>query len=199
MSFWKKPGKGKVAICVGHSRKINGRLDGGAVSVGGISEHAFNSLLASAIESELADMGHDVRVWKQYGGSGYSGAMRWLGGEIREWGADCAIELHFNSASPSARGHEWLYWDGSKKGKKLSDLIRGEYAATYPDFPDRGSKPVNMTSRGGGFCRYTHCPAVIAEPFFGSNERDWKVANTTKASIASAIADGIDYWLAGQK
>ena len=44
-----------VAICVGHSRHINGKRDGGAVSVGGVSEWTFNLDLAQEIDRILRE------------------------------------------------------------------------------------------------------------------------------------------------
>jgi len=41
------------------------------------------------------------------------------------------------------------------------------------------------------FLRGTHCPAVICEPFFGSNPGDWQTAKDKKTNIARAIAEGI--------
>jgi N-acetylmuramoyl-L-alanine amidase len=48
--------------------------------------------------------------------------------------------------------------------------------------------------RGGEFLKLTHCPAVIAEPFFGSNPQEWQTASSSVSAIAEAMATGIiDY------
>lgn len=39
--------------------------------------------------------------------------------------------------------------------------------------------------------RLTHCPAVICEPFFGTNHGDWLTAKAKQARIAKAMAEGI--------
>jgi N-acetylmuramoyl-L-alanine amidase len=55
--------------------------------------------------------------------------------------------------------------------------------------------PIKTTSqRGGQFLRGTHCPAVICEPFFGSNQAEWTYFAGHQQELAQVIADGIDDW-----
>lgn len=187
-----------VALCVGHSRKINGRRDGGASSVGAVSEWRYNCALADMIGAHLTRNRLRWFILDDYAGQGYAAAMRWVADQLAARGADVAVELHFNAASsPAARGHEWLYWHTSKAGKRLAESIEYEFRLQLPPnlIPDRGAKPVESFGRGSEFVRRTHCPAVIAEPFFGSNDDDWKLASTNQDKIAIAIANGIDEWL----
>lgn len=183
-----------IALCVGHSRQINGKTEGGAVSFGGVSEHAYNKELADLI---LADLGRDVGValWNRYEGNGYGAAISWLSGEIKKKDAVLAIELHFNCATGDARGAEWLYWHSSTKGKELASCIHSAFTKELPEIKDRGIKPRSSGDRGSDFLRATHCPAVICEPFFGDNKEDWRIAVTNKKEIAAAIANGIRSYL----
>jgi N-acetylmuramoyl-L-alanine amidase len=123
--------------------------------------------------------------------------MQWLAAHLAERGADAAIELHFNSAGESARGHEWLYWKTSKSGKRLADSLDYEMRLQFPPVihPARGIKPRNSLDRGAEFLRRPHCPAIIAEPFFGSNAEDWKLATLHKDKVAIAIANGLAEWV----
>lgn len=180
-----------VALCVGHSRKINGRIEGGAVSVGNVNEHTYNVELANMISALLSENRIDCHIIAEYEGVGYGNAQRWLADEIKCLGADLAIELHFNSASPEANGHEWLYYHSSTNGQRLARRLNEEMCYGLPAIKSRGAKPRFAGDRGTEFLRGTHCPAVIAEPFFGSNASDWKLAVEFKAKIARAIVSGI--------
>lgn len=184
----------KIAIGVGHSRKIKNRIDGGAVSVEGVNEWEYNRELAEKVEQELELLGHQVAIWDSYEGDGYESSMRWLADEIEEWGADAAIELHFNAATPDAHGHEWLYWHSSDLGMLLAASVNAKMIDEIPDLRIRGIKPKRSGDRGSAFLRFTHCPALITEPFFGSNGDDWQIAVSQKADIARVIADGVDQW-----
>ena len=181
-----------VAICVGHSRKINGHPEGGAVSVGGVSEWTYNKELAGMIRDILAQARVDSRIYSEYEGGWYGTAQRWLASVLRLDNATLAIELHFNcSDSPSATGHEWLYWGTSKSGKRLAECLSAEMCLSLPELKARGIKPKTASDRGAEFLKGTHCPAVIAESFFGSNTHDWEIAVSRKQSLARAIAQGI--------
>ena len=182
----------KVAICLGHSRKINGRIEGGAVSVAGVSEHKFNSELAPLILDHLSSFEIEAFIVSEYEGGGYTAAQKWLASYIKSRGATVAIELHFNSASPAATGHEWLFWASSANGRRLAKELDESMLEMFPDFKRRGVKALGSSDRGGEFLKLTHCPAVIAEPFFGSNHEDWReIGVNGKQNLAQAIAIGL--------
>lgn len=187
----------KVGICIGHSRKTNGRTEGGAVSVGEVNEHTYNSELAKLILDHLSEMGIEAFIVSEYQGSGYTDAQKWLASYLKSRGATLAIELHFNSSdSPSATGHEWLFWASSTKGRLLAKDLDASMLEMFPDFKQRGIKPKGPGDRGAEFLKLTHCPAVIAEPFFGSNPEDWELAVSRKDQIAQAIAIGLRHYRA---
>ena len=174
-----------IAICVGHSRQG----DSGASSVDGVVEYDYNCDLAYLISKKIRQ---DNRVYSVYDGKGYTSAMRSLSKRLKEDGVRFAVELHFNAASPQATGHEWLYWHSSRKGRILARSLRDSMEDTFPDFTSRGIKARAKGSRGAAFLRMTHCPASIAEPFFGTNESpDWEIATKQKDELAQSIAGGI--------
>jgi len=182
----------KVALCIGHSRRVGGRIEGGAISALGESEHAYWSVVAPMIAERLS---LPSIIVSRYGGSGYGAAMKWVAGHLRKERATVAIELHFNSSgSPASRGHEWLYWHRSPRGAALAGALQGRYAAAFPAAVDRGAKPILAGGRGAGFLRAVHCPAAVAEPFFGSNITEAAAAHANRAAIAGAIAAGIEAW-----
>jgi len=167
-----------IAICIGHSRMINGRYDGGAYSPHlQTNERDFNLHVATIMQAELKKRDIRSKVYSHYFGKGYGSAMQDIAAQIKEDKATVAIELHFNSATPSARGHEWLYWETSKNGKRLAESFEDAFSAIFPAIPSRGVKALGKTARGGLFLKNTHCPAMITEPFFGSNIADCKAIN----------------------
>lgn len=179
-----------IALCVGHSRSG----DNGAVSVDGTSEWTYNSDLAVLVQAELKSLGVKSFIIKKYEGSGYAAAMNWAAGEVKRRGGTLACELHFNAASsPVARGHEWLYYHSSPRGKAVAASLSKAFSEKIgaQNIPSRGIKPKRSGDRGALFLQKTHCPAVICEPFFGSNLKDWDFAVKNKPLVAAAIARGI--------
>jgi N-acetylmuramoyl-L-alanine amidase len=124
--------------------------------------------------------------------------MRYVADECRRLRAAAAIELHFNSGPPTARGHEWLYWHSSSKARSLAEGLRAEFEADFPELPARGAKARSPADRGAAFLRLVPCPAVIAEPFFGSNADDWTWAAAHRPQMALAMARALVSWR-GQK
>jgi len=177
-----------IAICVGHSRPG----DGGSVSTGGVDEHTFNSRLAAIVASRLTAMGQPCTVISAYQGASYGAAMLWLAGRMADLKATCCVELHFNdSDNAAANGHQWLYWHASDRSKGLATALSRRMQSAFPTAKARGLIPVTMQDRGGDFCRSTPCPAVICEPFFGSNAVEWALYSTHQDRLAQVIADAL--------
>jgi len=172
-----------IALCVGHSR----RNDRGAVSAGNVTEWVFNRDVANLTRDDLAAAGVEALVYSVYPRSSYGAAIRWLATELRKDGVDAAVELHFNSAHPSAHGYEYLHWATSTGGKALASALHSAHKAAMPQQKDR--------DRGSYFLRKTHCPAVIAEPFFGSNPQEWATWGDAQERLAQIYAAGIRSWL----
>jgi len=181
----------KVAICVGHSRRILGKLDGGAVSTGGVSEHEYNSEVAGRLREKLKAFGIESVIFDSYAGSGYTAAMRDVAAKVKAAKSDVALELHFNSDTPSARGFEYLCHPNSPKGKRLATIALSEHARAFPTAKARGVKPLSRGDRGYEFVNLTHCPAIICEPFFGSNVAEWKLYSESGDRLAESYASTI--------
>lgn len=180
-----------IALCVGHSRPN----DGGAVSTAGISEHAWNTNVALSVSQILTSRNISNKVVSSYIGASYGSAMQWLGGYLSSLKAGLAVELHFNcSDNSAASGHEWLHWFDSFQGRTMAKFLKLRMEAAFPALPSRGLKGLHMRDNGAGFVRSTPCPAVICEPFFGSNERDWRLVGMDSMRYARVLADAIGDW-----
>lgn len=190
-------GRQAVAICIGHSRlRGDGQPEGGALAVDGTSEWAYNFALGNLVSISLAGQRIRAVVISDYGPGGYGTAMRNLRNRLLGMpGLKVAVELHFNSGTPTANGHEWLYWRESRAGHALATALDRAMRRDVPGLKARGAKPRDGEDRGAGFLRETPCPAVICEPFFGSHPHDWATARDNISGIATSIADGIASYL----
>lgn len=161
----------RIALCIGHSRKG----DAGAVSTTDpvMNEWRYNSSLAELVKEELDSAGATVEIFDDYKYISYSAAMNYIADEVERWQADVALELHFNSAHPTARGFEYLHWYKSRAGRILAKCFVDAQADEFTWQKNRGAKARRPGTRGSQFLRKTHCPALILEPFFGSNKNEW--------------------------
>ena len=173
-----------IAVCVGHAR----RGDTGAVAADGMTtERVYNTDLAFKVAERLKEKALRCHVVCLY-----PAAMKWLAGELGRLGATLAVELHFNSSHVrAATGHEWLYWAHSDAGRRLAGCLNTAMIRQFPDELPRGCKPVTRKDNGSGFVRLAPCPAVVAEPFFGSNPHDWDTVAAHPDRLAAALAEGL--------
>ncbi len=187
-----------IALCIGHSRIVNGHQDGGAVALDHkTSEWIFNSELAKSACAALADLGIPATIISRYEGIGYEHAQEWLAGELKRLDAGAALELHFNdSDNPASNGHEFLFWHGSTRGNALATALDKRMDLLMPMIRHRDLVAITGTDRGAAFLRGTPCPAVIVESFFGSNHDDFENAVRFIETLAKVIALGIRDWLA---
>ena len=189
-----------IAICIGHSRLG----DKGAVSVAGEFEWGFNSDVGWMVQERIYEARVPTLLIDDYPRRGYTAAMTWLGGILREARATACVELHFNWAGQTAHGHEWLCWHRSPAGKRLAEILRDTHQVANPDQVARHDPRVGKvrglwsksSGNGAGFLRLTPCPAVIAEPFFGSNPREWERFGSLhgRAALADTLAAGLVEW-----
>lgn len=183
--------KGRVAICVGHSR----RGDKGAASLSGVTEWDYNSKVAECLGRLLKQRGFTSQVIDDYPKSTYRGAMDWLRSRTPTSKFDIILELHFNSFSDTkANGYEYLYMDESDEGEKLATALNESHLATSRWQAERGARPVRKGYRGYSFLSKVAPPAVICEPFFGSNPTEWKLLADGQEEIAEIYADGIEQY-----
>ena len=188
-----EPRNQRLVLCVGHSRD----KDRGAVGWNGVtSEWTYNRNLAHFINLYLDD--HiDVTIIDKYKGNSYTEAMANLKTSVDALDALLVVELHFNAfKSPTANGYEALYWHSSKKGKQAADSFIQTMEEAFPHNLNRGPKAIkNHKERGARFLRMLKAPCVILEPFFGTNQREWKMfhqSTTGKQQLGKAIALSIN-------
>lgn len=188
--------KQRIALCLGHARAG----DEGAGSADGMSEKLWNKAIITSIAAHLRHAGIVVIPVYSYEGNGYGAAMKWLAQWLLEQGATAAIEFHFNAANTRAVGHEFLYWNKSVRGVTLAKDMALAFDEEFTESIDRGLKSITSADRGAAFLALTHCPACIAEPFFGDNSQEWNLFNSPSgiARLVSAYVAGITNWVASQ-
>lgn len=169
----------KIGIVVGHTRLSPGKLSPWLQ----VHEYPWNCDLADLMLS-AAPPGHGFRVFFR-DGQGITGAYR----QADEWGADRTVELHFNAFAPAASGTLTLYAPGSKRGRWLAGVVQERMVAVL-GLQDRGAVEP-MGDRGLASLTAIPAPAILVEPFFGTNRVDCEVATARKAELAAAIVRGM--------
>ncbi len=182
----------KLAIVVGHTKNSPG-----AEAVAPISQHEYEwnkDLALMMTQTALQDFGPGkvgVEVFYR-DGIGITGAYN----QVKEWGADAAMELHFNAFTPTANGSETLYVTDISKG--LAQAVQAATVATL-GLKDRGVKTPQAASGGRGQRSLSQMgprPSILTEPFFGSNEGDAAQAQECKRELAAAqVSAAINYLL----
>jgi len=169
----------KIAIVVGHNSKAQG-----AVRVtDGRTEFDWNGAFADLIQAHDPE---NVRIFRREKGGGYSAEIDRVYAAVDAWGAGCSVELHFNgSVNPKANGGVTLS-SGSKGSLKLAALVR-EGAAAVIGNTDRGVRVLGRKDRGGRSLHQGKCPAILTEPYFGSNARECLIADQHQDELAEAI------------
>jgi len=169
----------KIAIVVGHTKNAPGAFAAEPIET---SEYSWNGDLANKMVNHASTIGGAEAMIFRRDDGGIRGAYR----EAKDWGADAAIELHFNAAGPSATGSETLYV--TPVSKPLAEAVQDATVMTL-DSRDRGVKTPNEASGGRGTTNLSQMgakPSILTEPFFGSNIGDCTAANANKARLAEA-------------
>jgi N-acetylmuramoyl-L-alanine amidase len=175
-----------VAISIGHTRTAQG-----AVSVGGVSEFAYNTKVAQYLKRRLLAAGVEVVVVLERDRLGIHDVVR----RAAQAKADVGIELHFNSAAdPAANGCETLY--ATTVSIDLAHDVQRRMVETLR-LRDRGLLKRD-TGNGSTYLvgmEKAGIPAVLGEPFFGSSPRDWGRVHDAHAEVAAGLSAGIGDWL----
>jgi len=177
----------KLALVIGHNTRARG-----AVRVAdGVTEYDWNTNLAEMIKA------HDpanIRIFKRQAGLGYSREIDRVYAEVDAWGADCSVELHFNaSANSSARGCLMLS-SGSKGSLALAEAMQRECLRVLEN-PDRGVVVRNRHDRGGRSLWQGKAPAILTEPYFGSNRQECMRADASIDQLAEAHYRAVKAWM----
>lgn len=174
----------KIAIIIGHTSKSRGaiRIDTGE------TEYDFNGRIAKAI-SDLAEKSgiFDVAIFRRNPSKGYGAQIKEVYSKADQWGAIATGELHFNSsATASASGCETLT-SGSDMSMKLAAAVNGSIVDAF-GVKDRGIVKRSAKDRGGASLHSGKAPAILFEPFFGSNAADCAKFSGEEAEIKLAHA-----------
>lgn len=169
---------GKIALVIGH----NAASQGAVRATDKRSEYDWNGDLAAAIMAHSPGM---YRIFRRPAGKGYSAEIKFVYGEVDAWGADASIELHFNALTATATGTETLT-SGSTGSLKLARLIQPAMVSALK-LPDRGLLVRKRTERGGASLFAGRAPAVLIEPYFGSNRNDCAAADRGYSALTGAI------------
>ncbi|ESW78390.1 hypothetical protein X770_32385 [Mesorhizobium sp. LSJC269B00] len=185
----------RVAVVVGHNSVSTGSS---AVSPISRSEFAFNGVVADQIVAESPHYNVIAEKFLRVSQGSYSSEIAQVYGEVQAWGADCAIELHFNSASPEATGSMVLFRAGNGVAQGLARPLALQIQSLLglPLRNGNGLQPLQPGDRGyGSVSALATVPSVLIEPFFGSNKGDClKVASIGEAGLARAYLRGVRDW-----
>lgn len=170
------------ALVIGHTEK----RPGARCDVLKANEYHWNEPIAREVK-EITDRNGEVDVQLVYR-TRYST----LPHEINDLAPDFIVSLHFNSASKSATGTETLYWKSSSQAKSLAQIFQDAMLDTL-GLRDRGVKGLTSPKdRGAPLLRRTNAPCIILEPFFGSNNKDGRIAKSNRDNLVAAYATAIE-------
>lgn len=171
----------KIAIVVGHNARRQG-----AVSIDGTSEFKYNSQLAELIEDHDPDA---VKVFFRTFGGGYSRQIDRVCAAVDAWNADCLVALHFNGFARASPSGTLTLSSGSPKSLELAGHVHPNMVSVM-GLRDRGVEVRRRHQRGGRILWNCRAPAILVEPFFGSNPEDWRRAQSRMDYLAEAIYRG---------
>lgn len=166
----------RLAVIVGHSRKAPGAWGKPPV---GMNEYFWNTDLAAMMAK--AAQGVEMQTFFRD-----DGGVRGAYGSALAWDAGAIMELHFNAAaSISATGTETIHIDRPGTAKLAQAVQKAMVGAL--GLRDRGVK-LPWEGRGQSNLEAAGVvPAVIIEPFFGSNTADCTRAAERMGELAKAL------------
>ena len=178
----------RLAVIVGHNERSQGAVCQHA-PLTGISEWAYNTDVASAMVRLGDEHGLDVRVFYRDAHLSYSRQIaKVYKQEVDPWGADLSIELHFNGATSSQTRYSVTLSSGSDASLRFARRAQAAMARVFKRRAneDRGVITRARAERGGWSLRAGKSPAILVEPFFGSNQQDCRLA--AKPGLKEAYA-----------
>ena len=176
----------RILLTVGHSKLKNGSITSAdGTKYGGGNEYTYCKSLAKYVEKYIEKNGHEVDlvVCPEGKFTKYTEEKTYKLAIEHATNYDLVMELHLNAAVTStAEGCEVLY--KTSQGKKYADKIQKQLSTV---FDNRGTvKRDNLY-----MLNQTKAPALILEPFFCTNPKEWGYAVEHKVKIAKLIAKGI--------
>ncbi|OJY26211.1 MAG: hypothetical protein BGP11_13115, partial [Rhodobacterales bacterium 65-51] len=150
--------------------------------IDGRTEYDWCGDLAAAIRACAPGM---YEVFRRPAGRPYSAEIRETYAAVDAKGAVASVELHFNGGPTSASGAETLT-SGSKGSLRLAGLIQPAMVQAL-GLRDRGIIVRARNDRGGLSLHAGRAPAVLLEPYFGSNPTDCAAADRHYAVLVQGI------------
>ena len=118
--------------------------------------------------------------------------VRWINARAKR--SDLAVEVHFNAATPTARGAMTLYAPGSRHGEDAASLVHPALLGYFQ--PDLGIRkgyfrgdPKNPPLH---FLKATACTALILEPEFVYHAESIRLA---REACCDALATALRRWV----
>lgn len=180
----------KIAIVVGH----NSRAQGAVRVTDGRTEFDWNSELAGLIRDHDPE---NILIFKRVRGGGYSREIDRVYAEVDKSGAACSVELHFNgSSNPKANGGMTLS-SGTAGSMMLARAVQ-KHSVAVLGVRDRGVLVRGRHDRGGRSLWQGRAPAILTEPYFGSNAQECATAQQYMDELAEAVYRGAREFLRGR-
>ena len=177
----------RIALVIGH----NARQPGAVRVTDDVPEYRWNGQLAGAIAALAPDRYRIVH--RTYG----AGEIARAYAEVDKLGVDASVELHFNSAADfRATGTETLT-SGTRNSVRLATAMQHHMVRAL-GLRDRGLLVRGRGDRGGASLWTGVPPAVLIEPYFGSNAGDCARADLQFAALAAAIHTACTAYLEGR-
>lgn len=168
----------RIAIIIGHNA-----AEQGAVRVtDGQTEYVWNGRLADMIAAHNPDQ---VGIFhRRKNPAGYRAEIGEVYALADEWGADVTCELHFNSFAGSATGTET--WHATAAGLEVAKPVQKAMVGAL-GLSGRGCKLAGPRALGYTSMVTGRAPAVLIEPYFGSNPTDCRAADANRLELAAGL------------
>ena len=168
----------KLAIVIGH----NSRAQGAVRATDGRTEYDWNGELAGLIQQ------HDpssIRVFQRTPGLGYSREIDEVYRQTDVWGAEMTMELHFNASANATASGCLMLSSGTRGSLVLAKSLQTACLGVM-EGRDRGVVVRQRRDRGGRSLWQGKAPAVLTEPYFGSNAAECMRAGANIDQLAEA-------------
>jgi hypothetical protein len=181
---------GRIFISAGHFNR-----DSGAISILGTKEAdemmRTRDLLAAELQSRGLIQNQDFFLVPDNIDLGPT--IRWI--NARSQPGDIAVEIHGDSASPSAQGATAFHIAGNSQRQADAQKLVNSLVVAVTGLRNRGAKPDTTTRFGRlGFCRDVDIPSVLIELCFLSNRNDMALLTGSRNLFAKGLADGLLAW-----
>lgn len=174
----------RVGLVIGHSHKEQGAEN----ITFNETEYSWNSKFVPMVASALHALEIQPIIF-------YRDDYSTLPKEINDADVDLVLSFHCNAFNRIASGTEVLHYTGSKKGKRLAQLVQDAIVDTL-GLRDRGLVEVSEGDRGAYILQKTAAPAILLETMFIDNDIDLVVADGEKEALAKNIAKAIKKYMA---